>query len=68
MKKIVRFKKRLDDEKLTYLYRSGAYEINIKDAQSGVSLVQKHQDIFTDFEILKGQHGSCFFKCDRQEN
>ena len=52
--------KRLDDEKLTYLYRSGAYEINIKDSQSGVSLVQKHQDIFTDFEILKGDMDHVF--------
>lgn len=52
--------KRLDDEKLTYFYRSGAYEINIKDAQSGVSLVQKHQDIFTDFEILKGNMDHVF--------
>ena len=44
----------LDDEKLDYRYRSGAYEIKIKDSLHANSLINKYQPLFHDFEILKG--------------
>lgn len=50
----------LDQEKLDYRYRSGAYEINIKDSLHANSLINKYQPLFHDFEILKGNMDHVF--------
>lgn len=45
---------------LTYRYRSGAYEIEVKNSLSALHLIQSHQSIFEDFEILKGNMDHVF--------
>lgn len=50
----------LDEEKLDYIYRGGAYEVNIINSLFGAKLVDKYQDSFKSFEILKGNMDHVF--------
>lgn len=50
----------IEEEQLHYLYRSGAYEIDIKNAKAGVALVKKYPTLIQDFEILKGNMDHVF--------
>lgn len=50
----------LDKEKMSYIYRSGAYEVKILTPIEGVHLIDKYQDTLTNFEILKGNMDHVF--------
>ncbi len=48
------------EEGLSWEYHSGAYEVSVKSALFASEIVQKHQNIITDFEILKGNMDHVF--------
>lgn len=50
----------LDKEKMSYIYRSGAYEVKIVTPLEGVRLIDKYKETLTNFEILKGNMDHVF--------
>ena len=50
----------LCDEKLTYTYRSNAYEVTISQPTDALKIVDKYAPLFDDFEVLKGNMDHVF--------
>ncbi len=50
----------LNEGEFKYIYRSGAYEVEIASSLAGARLVEKHLDLMREFEILKGNMDHVF--------
>lgn len=61
--------KKEDVENLNLPYKkiAGGYKISIENTQSATNLIKKHSELFSDFEIIKGNMDDVFLACTGKE-
>lgn len=61
--------KKEDVENLNLPYKkiAGGYKISIENTQAATNLIKKHSELFSDFEIIKGNMDDVFLACTGKE-